>query len=90
MVSHHRYYGQTDNPSVRIGPEDSSTHLRAVLSTHPITITNTLICVNTHVIYIDLQLKQTSKWCKVTRSSLKFYMSQWEKKKQINDAAIII
>lgn len=59
MVSHHRYYGQTDNPSVRIGPEDSSTHFRSVRSTHPITLTNTLICVNTHVIYIDLQQKQT-------------------------------
>lgn len=25
VVSHHRYYGQTDNPSVHIGPVDSST-----------------------------------------------------------------
>lgn len=59
MVSHHRYYGQTDNPSMHIGPEDSSTHLRTVLSTHAITITNMLICVNTRVGYIDLQQKQT-------------------------------
>lgn len=59
MVSHHRYYGQTDNPSVRIGPEDSSTHLRTVLSTHPIIIANTLLCVNPHIIYIDVQQKQT-------------------------------
>lgn len=47
--SHHRYYGQTDNPSVRSGPEDASTHLHAVLPIHPITITNMLICAKMHV-----------------------------------------
>lgn len=31
VVSHHRYYGQTDNPSVDIGPEDSSTPISPVL-----------------------------------------------------------
>ena len=30
MVSHHRYYGQTDNPSVHSGPEDSSTAISPV------------------------------------------------------------
>lgn len=59
MGSHHRYYGQTDNPSVRSGPEDASTHLHAVLSTHPITITNMLIYAKMHVLCINQQQIQT-------------------------------